>query len=330
MPFTHEFLGLSATDVGELLTVDLAIESQRVAFSKLASGEAILPERLLMNGIEDSISFCYAARLDLGVGAVCKFGSANPRNGDRGLPSVSALVTVLDESTGLPVAIMDGTSVTTIRTSAASAVAVAALARTGSTRLAVIGSGVQAAAHVRATARVLDLTDVAIWSPNASACEELVATLDAEYDFTVIAAPSAHEAVRDADVIETCTTSFDPVLESSWVKDGATIVSIGSFAPDRFEIPQDLISRAALVVVDHAETAAAHAGPVLSALAEGTLKLDQLIELGDILIGRKAGRTSPEDVIYFNSVGIGVQDAAAAHAVLSAARNTRQGQRISL
>lgn len=330
MSFTHEFLGLSASDVSELLTVDLAIESQRKAFRNLASGEAILPERLLLNGAEDSVSFCYAARLDATAGAVCKFGSVNPGNGNRGLPTISALVTVLDELTGLPVAIMDGTSVTTIRTSAASAVAVEALARPGSNRLAVIGSGVQAAAHVRAIARVLELTDVAVWSRDRSACEALVRTLNAEYDFTVVAAASAAAAVHDADVITTCTSSIDPVLESDWVKDGATVISVGSFAPDRCEIPQDLVARADAVVVDHAETAMEHAGPIVRALATGTLEAADLIELGDVLIGRKVARTNADQVIYYNSVGIGIQDAAAAQAVLAAARITGQGQRISL
>ena len=321
---THEFLGLSASDISELLTIDLAIESQRKAFRNLASGEAILPERLLLNGDEDSVSFCYAARLDAAAGAVCKFGSVNPGNGNRGLPTISALVTVLDELTGLPVAIMDGTSVTTIRTSAASAVAVEALARPGSNRLAVIGSGVQAAAHVRAIARVLELTDVTVWSRDRSACEALVRTLNAEYDFAVVA------AVNDADVITTCTSSIDPVLESSWVKDGATVISVGSFAPDRCEIPQDLVARASAVVIDHAGTAKEHAGPIVGALATGTLEAADLIELGDVLIGRKVARTNPDQVIYYNSVGIGIQDAAAAQAVLAAARITGQGQRISL
>ena len=330
MSFTHELLGLSATDVSELLTVDLAIESQRKAFRNLASGDAVLPERLLLNGANGSVSFCYAARLDADSGAACKFGSVNPANIDAGLPMISALVTVLDASTGLPVAIMDGTSVTTIRTSAASAVAVEALAVPGASRLAVLGSGVQAAAHVRAIARVLDLTHVTIWSPDTPAKDDLVDLLAAEYGFSVIATDTAAEAVREAQVIATCTSSADPVLESAWVADGATVISVGSFAPDRFEIPQDLVARAAAVVVDHAPTAMEHAGPVVRALADGTVVAADLIEIGDVLIGKRVARSSADQVIYYNSVGVGIQDAAAAQAVLDAARSTGLGQRISL
>lgn len=330
MSSTLHFLGLSATDVSELLTVDLAIESQRIAFSNLASGEAILAERLLMDGAEDSVSFCYAARLDPASGAVCKFGSVNPANGGRGMPMISALVTVLDPITGLPLAVMDGTSVTTIRTSAASAVAVKALANPDSQRLAVIGSGVQAGAHVRAIARVLDLTHVAVWSPDATGCAALVATLDAEFDFTVAVADSVQEAVSGADVVTTCTSSTEPVLESSWVKAGTTVVSVGSFAPDHCEIPQDLVARADAVVVDHAPTAIEQAGPIVQALAEGILGRHDLIELGDVLIGRQRARTSDDEVIYYNSVGVGIQDAAAAQVVLDAANAAGRGQRITL
>lgn len=325
-----EFLALSATDVSALLTVDLAIESQRKAFSNLASGQALLAERLLLEGTEDSVSFCYAARLDPHSGAVCKFGSVNPGNSQQGLPVISALVTVLDAKTGRPLAIMDGTSVTTIRTSAASAVAVEALAKPGANRLAVIGSGVQAAAHVRAIARVLDLVQVDIWSTDAGNCTALATVLDAEFDFAVRAADSAAAAVSGADVIATCTTSFEPVLESSWIEDGATIISVGSFAPDRFEIPRAIVERSAAIVIDHRPTAIEHAGPIVDAIDAGLLKAEDLIELGDVLIGRQRARTSPTQVIYYNSVGVGIQDAAAAQAVLEAAQTNGMGQHISL
>lgn len=330
MTFTHHILGLSATDVSELLTVDLAIDSQRTAFRNLATGEAILPDRLLLDGAAGSVAFCYAARLDAGSGAVCKFGSVNPGNVDADLPTISALVTVLDEVSGLPVAVMDGTSVTTIRTSAASAVAVEALATPGASRLAVIGSGVQAVAHVRAIARVIDLTDVVMWSPDAPTLAEAVRVLDDEHEFPVRMGDSAAETVTGAQIIATCSSSSTPVLDDAWVADGATIVSVGSFAPDRFEIPPDLVARADSVVVDHAPTAMEHAGPVVRALADGVLTEDDLVEIGDVLVGTKPARTSPEQVIYYNSVGVGIQDAAAARTVLEAARRTGRGQQISL
>ena len=159
-----DMLVLSAADVERLFTLNVAIESQRAAFTALGRGTAVLPPRLLVPGAGESVAFCYAARLSPGGAAVSKFGSVNPANSARGLPSVTALVTVLDAETGQPVAVMDGTSVTTIRTSAASAVAASVLARPGARTLAVLGSGVQAKAHVTALSAVLDLDEVRIWS----------------------------------------------------------------------------------------------------------------------------------------------------------------------
>ena len=132
MPSESEILVLSAADVRSLLDVDAAITSQQTAFEALGRGEALLPARLLVDGAEGSVSFCYAARLALTEGAVCKFGSVNPSNAARGVPTISAVITVLDGADGRPVALMDGTTVTTIRTSAASAVAIRALAAASS------------------------------------------------------------------------------------------------------------------------------------------------------------------------------------------------------
>ncbi|MGH3714377.1 MAG: ornithine cyclodeaminase family protein [Micromonosporaceae bacterium] len=330
MPTGSRLLVLSAADVRRLLDIDLAIESQRRAFDELGRGRAVLPARLLVDGSEDSVAFCYAARLSPDRGAVCKFGSVNPANADRGLPTISALITILDGDDGRPVAIMDGTSVTTIRTSAASAVAVEVLANPDSRRMAVLGSGVQAEAHVRAISRVRALRAVRVWSRTRARCESLARSLNGQLEFDVIAAATADEAVRDADVVVACSTSVDPILDAAWLKPGATVISIGSFAPDRCEVPQDLLTRAGAVVVDDIGSAAEHAGPIVHGLASGLLAKHQLISLGEVIVGLKSGRTSSSEIVYYNSVGIGVQDAAAAAAVLQAAQARGLGQTVSL
>jgi ornithine cyclodeaminase len=330
MPSEHGLLVLSAADVQHLLGIDLAIDSQRRAFDALGRGRALLPARLLVDGSEDSVSFCYAARLAPESGAVCKFGSVNPANADRGLPTISALITVLDGKDGRPIAIMDGTSVTTIRTSAASAVAVEVLANRDSRSLAVLGCGVQAQAHVRAISRVLALESVRMWGRNRARCESLVRSLDGEFDFEVTAAATSEEAIRGADVVVGCTTSVDPILETAWLKPGATVISVGSFAANRCEVPQDLLTRAAAVVVDDIDTAAEHAGPIVAGLASGLIARDGLVSLGEVIVGLKPGRTGSSEIVYYNSVGIGVQDAAAAAALVEAARVGGYGQTVIL
>jgi ornithine cyclodeaminase/alanine dehydrogenase-like protein (mu-crystallin family) len=330
MPTETDLLVLSAADVERLLDVELAIESQRRAFGELGRGRALLPARLLVDGTEDSVAFCYAARLAPDSGAVCKFGSVNPANAERGLPTIAALITVLDPEDGRPVAIMDGTSVTTIRTSAASAVAVETLATPDSQQLAVLGSGVQARAHVRAISQVLDLRSVRIWGVDAEQRASLARSLNDEFAFEVTAVATAEEAVRAADVVVGCTTSFDPVLETAWLKPSATVISIGSFAPNRSEVPQDLLTRAAAIVVDDVDTAAEHAGPVVEGLASGLIARDRLVSLGEAVAGLKPGRTEREQIVFYNSVGIGVQDAAAAWALVEAARAGGYGQRVTV
>jgi ornithine cyclodeaminase/alanine dehydrogenase-like protein (mu-crystallin family) len=315
-------LVLSAADVARLFPLDLAIESQRAAFTALGRGTAVLPPRLLVPGTGDAVAFCYAARLSPDGAAVSKFGSVNPANPARGLPSVNALVTVLDAQTGEPVAVLDGAPVTTIRTSAASAVAASVLARPGSRTLAVLGSGVQAKAHVAALSRVLRPADIRIWSPSAehrTALAGSVAGAAGAAGPAVRAAELAEEAVRGADVIACCTSSLTPVLDVSWLAEGATVISIGSFAPGRHEVPAELAARANAVVVDDVATALEDAGPIIAAAAADDSLAQRLIPLGNVVAGLRVARQADPDLVYYNSVGLGVQDAAAALAIVSAA-----------
>lgn len=324
-------LVLSSADVAELLTPDVAIESQRRAFDHLGRGVAVLPPRLVAEGQEDSEAFSYAARLSVDGPAVCKFGSFNPANVARGLPTVAALITVLDATTGRPVAIMDGTSVTTLRTSAASAVAAQVLASARPVSLAVLGAGVQAQAHVVAMSRVLHLTSVRIWSPHRDRRESLasrLARLGVAGTPTIAATATPEAAVRRADVVACCTTSHDPVFQTSWLSPGATVISVGSFAPGRCEVPQDLLASAGGIVVDDIETSVEHAGPIVAAISSRLLSRDRLVPLGEVVAGLTAGREKPADIVYYNSVGIGVQDAAAAIAVIDAARALGRGRLI--
>lgn len=319
-------LVLSAAEVAELLTPEVAIESQRRAFGHLGRELAVLPPRLLAEGQQDSAAFCYTARLTGDGPAVCKFGSVNPANTGRGLPTVAALITVLDAVTGRPVAIMDGTSVTTLRTSAASAVAAQVLAKPQAQSLAVLGAGVQAEAHVHALSRVLPLASVRIWSPQAGRREALASRLGRTVAAGVVATSQPQEAVRGADVVACCTTSHEPVLAVEWLSPGATVISIGSFAPDRSEVPQDLLSSAGAVVVDDVAAAAQDAGPIVTGISAGLLSPGQLVPLGKVVAGLAAGRPGPADIVYYNSVGLGVQDAAAAEAVVEAAVAAGRGR----
>ncbi|MGR3868544.1 ornithine cyclodeaminase family protein [Streptomyces graminifolii] len=321
---TDDVLFLSGDRVTDLLDADAAIASQRAAFTALGDGTADLPGKIMHpSRFDDSVVFAYVSRLSADTGAVAKFGSVNPANARAGLPTIHAVISALDPVTGRLVAVMDGTAVTTLRTAAGSAVAVDALAAPDATRLAVLGSGTQALAHVRAIARVRDLTSVHLWSPNPERRTRAAETLAAELPFPVEPSATAREAVTGASVVAACTLSTTPVVHGEWLTPGCTVVSVGSFEPTRSEVDPDVLRRSAAVVADNPETAAEHAGPIVGALREGLLTPDDLIPLGAVLTGRRTARTRPDDIVYYNSVGLGIQDAAAAWAVVDAAKKER-------
>ncbi|MGV9452096.1 ornithine cyclodeaminase family protein [Streptomyces sp. NPDC003635] len=316
---TDDVLFLSGDQVSRLLSTDAAIASQRAAFTALGSTGADLPGKIMHpSRFDDSVMFAYLSRLSADTGAVAKIGSVNPGNARAGLPTVHAVVTALDPVTGRLVAVMDGTALTTLRTAAGSAVAVDALAGPDSTDLAVLGSGVQALAHVRALSRVRDLKSVRLWSPTVANRTRAARTLTAELGIAVEPVGTAEEAVTGASLVAACTLSATPVVRGAWLAPGCTVVSVGSFEPTRREVDAEVVRRSAAVVVDDPETAAHHAGPVVAA----RLTPEDLVPLGGLLTGTHTARTGPGDIVYYNSVGLGIQDAAAAWAVIDAARET--------
>ncbi|MEU8861787.1 ornithine cyclodeaminase family protein [Streptomyces umbrinus] len=323
---TDDVLHLSRDQVAALLDTDTAIRSQRAAFTALGEGTAELPGKIMHpSGFDDSVVFAYLARLSADTGPVAKIGSVNPGNAAAGLPTIHAVINALDPVTGQLVAVIDGAAVTTLRTAAASAVAFDALATPDSAELGLIGSGTQALEHARSVARVRDLRAVRIWSPNPDRRARAARLLAAELGIPVKAVGSAEEAVAGLPMVAACTLSSTPVVRGEWLAPGCTVVSVGSFEPSRSEVDTDVVRRASAVVVDDPETAAEHAGPVVDALRAGTLTRQDLIPLGEVLTGRREGRTTGRDIVYYNSVGIGVQDAAAAWAVIDAAREQGVG-----
>lgn len=300
-------------DVRAGLDLDTAIESQRTAFRELGAGRALMAEKTALTS-GDNTSLGYLSTLSPRHGAVSKLVAVHPGNAALGLPAITATVLVLDAGTGQLRAVLAGTALTELRTAAGSAVAVEALAQPGEHELAVLGSGVQARAHVRALARVRRLRAVRIFSRDPARRAAAARELADELDLDVVPVESAEQAVRGASLVATCTLSADPVLES--VDPGTTVISVGGFEPHRRELGAELVRSAGSLVVDEVATATAHAGSLVHARAAGDLAAEDLRSLGEVLIGGRRGRTADDQVVLYTSVGIAVQDAAAAHAVL--------------
>lgn len=297
---------VSAAEVERHLTPQRAFDSQREAFLSLHSGEAELAPRVLMPGVDGApTTFSYLSRLRHGSGAVAKLGSVQPANSALGLPVVDATILCFDPETGGLQTIIDGASVTTIRTAAASAVALTALA--GERRdlhVVVVGSGTQGIAHLEALARLDPVSSITLLSRSESTI--VPGTIGAPCR---IAVSRDTTVLRDADAVVLCTTSATPVLRLADVRGDTIVISIGSYSPELSEVDTDLVAAAALVAVDHRATAVEQAGPIVSALAAGLIDPEHIAEIGAVI----AGETEPPDgLIFYNSVGIGVQDAAAA------------------
>ncbi|WGW12420.1 ornithine cyclodeaminase family protein [Saxibacter everestensis] len=331
----HQVRILSAHDVESLIDMRAIIDTQRAVFEDYARGNVLLAPRGLLNGPEGSVAFAYAARNTVNDGAVCKFGSVNPANSTRQLPAISATVLVQHAETGYLRAILNGEPITTARTAGASAVAASALATPGRHELGIIGSGVQAHAHLEALAALDLVASVRVFSPSAERRAAFCKQAAQAFDFDVLEGESAQDVVSTSSLVVTATTSAQPVCEGAWVRPGTTVISVGSFAPDHREVDQALLDLADLVVVDDVETASQQAGPIAAAIAHAQTGasgdgVPTLYALGNVLNGTAPGRSNDEQIIFYNSVGLGFQDSAAAERIVQVAEERGMGQLVDL
>ena len=259
-----------------------------------------------------------------------KVVSVFPENPRRGLRAIHGTVLVSDAETGTPRALLDGVSLTAIRTAAACGLATDLLARPDSSVLAVFGSGVHARTQVEAMRAVRPITEVRIYNPNTGSAEAMAAELsrsDSAPD-GIRAVGSVPEALDGADVACMATTSRVPVFQDCDVPDGIHINAIGAFKPEDREVPGATVGRS-LVVVDDLDSAMEEAGDILIAIEEKLFSREAIhADLGGLVLGHFAGRSDPSQVTFFKSVGIAAQDVFAAQAVLREAERLRLGDRI--
>jgi len=245
----------------------------------------------------------------LGTKVVSVFGS----NTAVGLPTHLATIVLLDPMTGELLSIMDGRFITEARTAAVSAVSVRHLALRDASRLAIIGSGVQARSHLEAVALVRDLREVRVWSRSLDKRAAFAREMRSRVDAPVTVAASAQDAVDGADLIVLATSSREPVVRSEWIVDGAHVCAVGACRPDQREMDAELVGRGRLFV-DSRTGALAEAGDIVMPLKAGVFDETHLAgELGEVVMGTVAGRASATEVTIFKSLGMAVEDVAAAH-----------------
>ena len=225
--------------------------------------------------------------------------------------------------TGELLAVMDGRYITEARTAAVSAVSVKLLARERADTLAVIGSGVQARSHLDAIGRVRPLRRVRVWSPNPDSRSAFAREMHPRTTAAITVCTSARDALDDADLVVLATAAREPVVRSEWIADGAHICAVGACRPDQREMDSALVSRGRLFV-DSRTAALTEAGDVLLAMKDGPVSIAG--ELGELAAGRVTGRASAEEVTIFKSLGMAVEDVAAAHLAFVKAAERGLGQ----
>jgi ornithine cyclodeaminase/alanine dehydrogenase-like protein (mu-crystallin family) len=250
-----------------------------------------------------------------GAGASVKLVTVVPANARRGLPLIHAVVAWFDAATGRPLALIDGATLTAMRTGAASGVGTRLLARPDAATLSMIGAGAQAEWQVRAVVASRPIERVLVWSRTPDAREAFAARMGDTLGLDVRPAASAEEAVRAADVVCTATTSKAPVFDADWIRPGTHVNGIGAFRLDMVELPPALFGRAALVAVDAHDAAREEAGDLMTAVQLGLLEASAVVEIGTIA-GDYAAMRDPEAITVFKSVGLAIQDVAAAESVV--------------
>lgn len=330
-------LVLSHDDVlAALSPADCAVAMEEV-LSAGARGEAHMPLRSLMRppAAEGFMGLMPAWRGNQRAGEAATFSlkaiCLMPGNPARGLDAHQGIVTLFDGEIGTPTAILDASAVTEIRTAAVSAVATRLLSRDDARVLAILGAGVQARAHLAALPAVRQFERVRVFAPTAAHAQALVdGHVRQGHAPAVEFVRSAEEAVRDADVVVTATSSREPVLKREWLSPGAHLNAVGASAPHARELDTATVAAAALFV-DSRESLRHEAGEYQLALREGLIGEDHVrAELGEVLCGMHPGRRSREELTVFRSLGLALEDLAAAQRAVATARIKGLGTEVEL
>jgi ornithine cyclodeaminase/alanine dehydrogenase-like protein (mu-crystallin family) len=317
-----KLLILTHAEVERLLPMSECISVMEDALSALARGEFDQPLRTIFKperakGVMAMMPSFRAGEQPLfGLKAICVF----PGNPKMGKDAHQGGVILFDGKTGEPLAMVNASAITAIRTAAVSGVATRALAREDARDLAIIGAGVQAGPHLTALACVRPLTRARVASRTLQSAATFAEQMQPHFPFPIEPVESTEAAMRGADLIVTATTSREPVLRRQWISPGVHINAIGTFAPSAREIDTETMV-AATLFVDRRESALNEAGDYLIAANEGAIGSDHIrAELGEVLIKSHGGRSSRDEITIFKSLGLAIEDLAAAAHVYQKAR----------
>jgi ornithine cyclodeaminase len=324
---------LNAENVRKALPMAEVIQAMKQAYASLSDGKADVPLRTRLSlPSHEAVSLFMPAYVitEQAEALAVKVVSLFPKNPSRGLAFIQAVVIAFEADTGRAMALLEGSTLTAIRTGAGSGAAIDLLSRPDSSVAAVFGAGVQGRTQLEAACSVRKLDRAWVYDPDLEKAKAFAKEMAGQGPIPrdLRPASASQEAIADVDIICTATTSTTPVFEDRDLKPGVHISAIGSYTPEMQEVPAETIKRAK-VIVDSRPAVLAETGDLIKPMQEGLITQAHIFaELGEIVLGRKPGRESEKEITYFKSVGIAVQDAMAAQLALKNAREKGLGQEI--
>jgi ornithine cyclodeaminase/alanine dehydrogenase-like protein (mu-crystallin family) len=322
-----KLLILTHSEVEHLLPMSECIAAMAEALTALAQGQVAQPLRTIFkpDGVKGVMAMMPAFRSGdspmFGLKAICVF----PGNAATALDAHQGGVMLFDGKTGVPLALVNASAITAIRTAAVSGLATSLLAREDASELAIIGAGVQARAHLSAMDCVRPIKRARIAGGRVESAQRFAKEMQPQFSFPLEPVETGEAAMRGADLIVTATTARDPVVQRGWISPGAHINAIGTFSPNAREIDTATMT-AATLFCDARESVLNEAGDYLLAAKEGAIGPDHVrAELGEVLIKTHPGRTSRSEITLFKSLGLAIEDLAAAAYVYRKAETETAG-----
>ncbi|WP_457591730.1 alanine dehydrogenase [Geoglobus sp.] len=313
-----ETLILSKDDVEGLLTMEMCMKAVEHAFELHGKGLTQMPAKIYLT-FEKGDLRAMPAYIEGHAGI--KWVNSHPGNREKGLPTVMALLIYNDPETGFPLAVMDATHITNMRTGAAGGIAAKYLARKDSRVFGFVGCGMQARTQFLALREVFDIEKVRCFDLSESVARDFAAFVS---DYGVDAEVSGVERACQCDVLTTTTPSRTPVVKSEWVREGTHINAIGADAPGKQELETEILKRAKVVVDDYEQ--AIHSGEVNVPISSGEFGRDDIYaSIGEIVAGLRPGRESDDEITVFDSTGLAIQDIATATLVYEKALELGKG-----
>lgn len=325
-----DVLFLNLKEVTKILEMEIALKAVEKAFYEKGMGRVVMPPKvyLFYEKYQGDIRVMPSYLPTYEISGV-KVVNVHPHNPSKyKLPSVMATIILISPKNGAPLAILDGTAITNIRTGAAGGIATKYLARKDASILSLVGTGVQAETQLLAIIKVRKIREIKIYDINPKMAKKFQKKFQ-YLRIPIVICSSIEECVKDADIISTQTPVREPIIKAEWIKPGAHINAIGADAPGKEELDWEILKKGKVYVDDWEQ--ASHSGEINVPLEKGLIKKEDIKgEIGEVICGKIPGREKEEEITIFDSTGLGIQDLVCAYQVYKIAKRKRIGKKINI